>query len=119
MGLWRNDPETPEGKYPIVLRRDGTVLTSRNIVLVLKDPCVALALEAYANELFRLSGVNECQNYGWSVDDARVFARDMFALADESRRLALNTPSDPGAPRHRTDDPVTLAWARSLGCPGS
>ena len=49
-GLWRNDPETPEGKYPIVLRRDGTPLESRFIVMALKDPCVPAALRAYATE---------------------------------------------------------------------
>lgn len=47
-GLWRNDPETPEGKYPIVLRRDGTPLKTRFIVLALRDPCAQAALEAYA-----------------------------------------------------------------------
>lgn len=29
-GLWRNNPNTPEGKYPVVLRRDGTPLTARS-----------------------------------------------------------------------------------------
>ena len=49
-GLWRNDPETSEGKYPIVLRRDGTVLPGPYFVICSRDPCAAAAFAAYANE---------------------------------------------------------------------
>ena len=49
-GLWRNDPQTPEGKYPIVLWRDGSPLTTPYIVITLKDPCAPAAFRAYADQ---------------------------------------------------------------------
>ncbi len=126
MGLWRNNPETPEGKYPVVLRRDGTPLESRNIVLALKDPCVSAALMAYAKHLRDLANTKDCENggwvcerYGWAREDAFSFAKDMEDLAWESDVICEDAPGDPGAQRHRKDDEVTLAWARSMGCPGS
>ncbi|HXI43902.1 MAG TPA: hypothetical protein VNH83_28225 [Bryobacteraceae bacterium] len=36
-GLWRKNPETPEGKY-LVKRRDGSVVDWPNFVLGAKDP---------------------------------------------------------------------------------
>jgi hypothetical protein len=106
-GLWRNDPATPEGKYPIALRRDGSAMDSRFIVLALKDPCVPAALYAYAGEAERLG-----------MDPQYV--RDFRHLAAEAQRERAKDPkpSDPDAPKHRIDDPVVLAWARSIGCPG-
>ncbi len=106
-GLWRNNPETPEGKYPIVLRRDGTPLESRFIVMALKDPCVPAALLAYADV---------AEDAGMDPD----YVRDLRVLAEEAvEELIKDGTSDPDAPKHRTDDPVVLAWARSIGCPGS
>lgn len=106
-GLWRNNPETPEGKYPIVLRRDGTPLESRFIVMALRDPCVPAALRAYAEKAKEENLDPE-------------FVADMFRLSDEAGRERVRVgPGDPDAPKHRKDDPVVLAWARSIGCPGS
>ncbi len=106
-GIWRNDPETPEGKYPIVLRRDGTPLKSRYIVMALRDPCVPAALRAYARKAKDL-GLDE--QY---VEDVLNLSKDAYAERD---RVG---PGDPDAPRHRKDDPAVLAWARNIGCPGS
>lgn len=36
-GLWRRNPETPEGKY-LVKRRDGSVVEWPNLVMGAKDP---------------------------------------------------------------------------------
>lgn len=107
-GLWRNNPETPEGKYPIVLRRDGTPLGSRFIVMCLKDPCVPAALRAYAGEANILRMDSD-------------YVEDLLTLAEDAvtERTRDSRPSNPDAPKHRTDDPAVLAWARSIGCPGS
>lgn len=52
-GLFRDDPATPEGKY-LVKRRDGTVMTKPNFVLVATDPLAIAALRAYAEEGCRM-----------------------------------------------------------------
>lgn len=105
--LWRNDFATPEGKYPIVLRRDGKPVETPYLVMLMKDPCFDAAMAAYADEAERRGFDPEY------VADIR----DLVARAPELR--AQTTPGDPDAPPHRTEDPVLLAWARSLGCPGS
>lgn len=111
MRLWRNNPETPEGKYPIVLRRDGTPLESRYIVMVLKDPAVEAALIAYAKKAAELGYDSEL------VQDIRVLSDQ--CERERERAAASSKPADPDAAPHRKDDPVVLAWARSIGSPGS
>lgn len=107
-GLWRNNPDTSEGKYPIVLRRDGTPVETPYFVVLVRDPCFDAAITAYADEAERLG-----------YDPAYV--EDLRAMVAEAPvvREAINTekraPGDPDGPRHRKDDPVTLAWARSIG----
>lgn len=103
-GLWVNQPETAEGKYPIVLRRDGSVLTTPYLVMTLRDPCAAVALRAYADEAHRRG-----------LDPQYVI--DMHDLARRSTEIAASDPGDPDAPRHRTDDPIILAWARLVHGP--
>jgi hypothetical protein len=99
-GLWRNDSETPEGKYPIVLRRDGSVVTKPYFVLLDCDPGFVAALIAYANE-------HE------SIGSDPNFVTQIREWAYEVER---NPPpqGDPDAPRHREDDPIVIAWARSV-----
>lgn len=106
-GIWRNDPATREGKYPIVLRRDGSPVTTPYMVLLMRDPCFAAAMTAYADE---------AERRGF---DPQYVAdiREMVATAPDV--LAALGPGDPDAPRHRTDDPVTLAWARSISARGA
>ncbi len=101
MRLWRNNPETPEGKYPIALRRDGTPIERRYMVIVLRDPAASAAFAAYALEAARL---------GY---DAQYVA-DVVELSRQAAVEASDDPGDPMAPRHRVDDPVVLAWARSI-----
>ena len=113
-GLWRRNPGTPEGKFPIVLRRDGSPLTARFLVLTLKDPCAPAAFWAYAAEAERLE-MDPAYVAGmrWLAEEA-VAERDRVARGEK-----VESRSNPDAPPHRTDDPVVLAWARSLNCPGS
>ncbi len=102
-GLFRNDPKTPEGKYPIVLRRDGSPVDTPYFVLLVRDPCFADAMAAYADAAEKLG-----------MDPAYV--ADIRALVVQSRELH-DVVSEPDKPPHRRDDPVTLAWARSIGAP--
>ncbi|MCP4897871.1 MAG: hypothetical protein GY906_12940 [bacterium] len=108
MRLFRNTEENPEGKYPIVLRRDGTPLKARYFVMALKDPCVEDALRAYASRA-KEEGM------------AEEYVADIEALADEAlqENFLYGNTTDPDAPKHREDDPAILAWARENGCPGS
>jgi len=105
-GLWRNNKETPEGKYPIVLRRDGTPLEVRFLVMTLRDPCAPAAFRAYADH---------AEKIGLDSD----YVRGMRQLANEAEKECKQVGAgDPDAPRHRKDDPAVLAWARGIGCPG-
>lgn len=105
IGLHRNNPLTPEGKFPIVLRRDGTAVEERFFVVFLQDPCAEACIKAYAND-----AVNH--NF------ADKFIEDVYDLAEEAGGISSEN-SDPDAALHRVDDPRILAWARSIGCPGS
>lgn len=99
MRLWINNPETQEGKY-LVVRRDGTVPDWPHFVLGARDPAAPMALRAYTKELDRLGEDPE-------------YISDLYALAqrfEEYRRE--HGDGDPTAPRHRTDDPVTLRKMR-------
>lgn len=101
-GLWRDNHETPEGKYPIVLRRDGTVLETPYLVITMRDPCAPAAIRAYA-EAAEQQGLDP------------IYIAGMRALADEAEVVRARIgPGDPDAPRHRTDDPKVIAWARSI-----
>lgn len=95
-GLWRNNPSTKEGKY-LVKRRDGTIPKWPWFVLGAADPVVPVALRAYANEAERLG-----------LDPQYVKDVRQFAIVCE-KWLQTNGPGDPDAPRHRIDDPATVA----------
>ena len=95
-GLWRNDPETPEGKY-LVQRRDGTVVEWPNFVLGAKDPAAPDALIAYADAAEKLK-----MNADF-VQEVRWLAQDF-----EDYRLT-HGEGDPDRGPHRTDDPETIA----------
>lgn len=123
-GLWRNNKTTPEGKYPVVLRRDGTIPEWDWFVLGSRDPAAPAALRAYARE---------CQYRGMDP----VYWRDVLNLADEFEKFPtkqhpayvpcgcrsvgecfhnqfLPDPAgygDPDKGPHRKDDPLTLALA--------
>lgn len=94
-GLWRNNPETPEGKY-LVVRRDGTIVEWPNFVIGAKDPAAPAALRAYANNA-RALGMNE------------QYVNDVLALARQFETFRLmHGEGDPDRGRHRNDDPDTV-----------
>ena len=98
-GLWRKNPETPEGKY-LVKRRDGTVPEWPSFVVGAKDPAAPAALRAYASE-------------GEKLGFDAGYCRDVRNLAHEFERYrVVNGNGDPDRGRHRKDDPATIAEMR-------
>lgn len=94
--LWINDPAIPGGKY-LVTRRDGTNPDWPHFVMGARDPAVPTALRAYADKA-------ESLHY----DPAMV--ADVRTMADEFELyLSRHGQGDPDAPRHRLDDPATVA----------
>lgn len=98
-GLFRDNPETPEGKY-LVKRRDGTVPPWPSFVLGGADPFAELALRAYAD-----AAEAGDADPGW-VAALRRWADEFRAYRE------ANGPGDPGMGRHRQDDPATLVEMR-------
>jgi hypothetical protein len=98
-GIWRNNPETQEGKY-LVQRRDGTVPSWPWFVLGGRDPAAPAALMAYAWEADRLG-----------MDPQYV--ADVRALAETFKNWEdTEGPGDPDGPKHRVDDPEIIAKMR-------
>lgn len=99
-GLWRKNPDTPEGKY-LVQRRDGTVPEWPNFVLGAKDPAAPAALRAYAS----------------AAEDAGLdpgYCRDVRNLAHAFENYrARHGSGDPDRGRHRPDDPSTVEKMRN------
>lgn len=99
-GLWRNDPETPEGKY-LVKRRDGSVVDWPNFVIGAKDPAAPACLRAYADEAAR-QGFND------------KYVNDVRELANQFEKYRIfHGAGDPDAGRHRKDNPETIAEMRN------
>ncbi len=99
-GLWRENPDTPEGKY-LVQRRDGTIPEWPSFVLGAKDPAAPAALEAYATAA-EGSGMNA------------EYVAGIRRLAFEFRAYRIHYGSgDPDRGRHRKDDPATINKMRS------
>lgn len=112
-GLFRNDPTTRSGKFPVLLRRDGTVPEWEWFVLGSRDPAAITAIRHYADE---------AKSRGWDPQ----YATDLYALAE--RWLGLQSgerldriagicrlkEADPDAGPHRTDDPAMLTFPGSL-----
>lgn len=97
--LWLNNPETPEGKY-LVRRRDGTIPTWPHFVIAASDPAAPAALFAYADA---------AESNGFDpafVADIRQRAIEFEVWRHE------HGDGDPDAPRHRVDDPATIAEMR-------
>jgi hypothetical protein len=101
-GLWRENPETPEGKY-LVKRRDGSVVEWPNFVIGAKDPAAPDALVAYADAAKRL-GMNP------------QYVAGVRRLADQFFNYRMEAgEGDPDRGRHRKDDPATIAEMRRGG----
>lgn len=103
VGLWSNDPETADGKFPVTLRRDGTQVDFGHMLISQYDPGFPVAMLAYADAHERLRSDPQY------VADIRAWAY----LARDGELPMPPRPSDPTAPRHRTDDPLVLYFARS------
>lgn len=101
-GLWRDNPETPEGKY-LVKRRDGSVVEWPNFVIGAKDPAAPAALRAYAQAAFDL-GMNAGYTRG---------VMDLANRFEEYRRL--HGEGDPDRGKHREDDAATIKEMRGGG----
>lgn len=100
-GPFRDNPETPEGKY-LVKRRDGSVVEWPLFVLGARDPHAEMALRAYANSA------------STDPDMTSEFVDRLYQLADEfAAYRRANGTGDPGRGRHRTDDPETVSEMRS------
>jgi len=95
-GLWRNSAENREGKY-LVKRRDGTVPEWPWFVFGAKDPAAPAGLRAYAAKAEELG-----------MDSAYVADVRRLAGEFEAYRNAYGW-GDPDAPKHRPDDPATVA----------
>lgn len=101
-GLWRENPDTPEGKY-LVQRRDGSVVEWPHLVIGAKDPAAPAALAAYADKAEELG-----MSPGYVAGIRRLIGR--FDRYRES-----NGNGDPDRGRHRKDDPEIIAKMRSGG----
>lgn len=128
-GLWRNDSETREGKYPVVLRRDGTVPEWEWFVLGARDPAAIAALLAYADtakllgwdpqyvtDLYTLAEKWRIEQHQEHME--KVLDRQAARYADDPRNQRFSEPSKPSNPdgsRHRIDDPDALQFPMSLG----
>jgi hypothetical protein len=102
-GLWRENPDTPEGKY-LVQRRDGTIPEWPNFVLGAKDPAAPVALLAYAD------AAEAC-----FMNEDYVEGIRRLAMQFDQYRVA-HGEGDPDRGRHRKDDPATIAKMRSGRC---
>lgn len=92
-----------EGCKFLVVRRDGTVPIWQNFVLGSRDPAAAFALRAYANEARRLGQENPALVMDRDYCDSVRHLADIF----EYERAMLGN-GDPGAPKHRHDDPLIV-----------
>jgi len=109
-GLFRDNPETPEGKY-LVKRRDGTVPKWPSFVLGAADPLAVIALHAYATEAARI--VTEEPDRAARMGLTMEFSERIHGLADEfAEYRKARGEGDPGMGRHRKDDPATVAEMR-------
>lgn len=107
---FRDNPETPEGKY-LVKRRDGTVVEWPSFVLGARDPIAEYALRCYAEEVLRT--VWEDEEHAAKLGLTAEFADSLMKTADAwAKYREEHGTGDPGMGRHRVDDPATVAEMR-------
>jgi len=124
-GLFRNDPKTREGKYPVILRRDGTVPEWEWFVLSARDPASIAAVRAYADAAKALGMDPEyvadlyAMAERWRIEqnNERLWRIDHRAAVNDGTIGPLTEPpkeSDPDKPAHREDDSDALNFPSSL-----
>jgi hypothetical protein len=99
--VWAKDPDgkAPEGKF-LVVRRDGTVPRWPHFVLGARDPCVPIALRAYAAK---------AQSLGYD----QAYVDSVVELASDFERYCeAHGEGDPDAGPHRKDDPQVISAMR-------
>ena len=75
--------------------------------MLARDPAAPHALRAYADKAAELG-----------YDPTMI--TDVRKLADDYEKYRVSAGNgDPDAPRHRKDDPIVLAWARSIKSKGA
>ena len=99
-GLWRNRPDTPEGKY-LVQRRDGSIPRWPWFVIGANDPAAPAALREYADEAERLG-----MDFRY-VEDIRAMAEDW-----QASQIAYGTTGDPDAAPDLVDDQSVVEMMR-------
>lgn len=91
-------------KY-LVVRRDGTVPDWPYLVLAASDPAVPFALQAYADQAYRLGMdreyIDDILNLKYSFNEWRE----------------THTSGDPDAPAHRKDDPDVVSRIKAGSTP--
>jgi len=105
-GLQRN--EYKRGKYPIVLRRDGTVLQPEYFVLVLKDPGAPFALRAYADAAELVGMAPEY------VEDIRKLAVHADGCVRQDAIRKEGPTADPDGAPHRPECPDMVQWQQLI-----
>ena len=102
-GLWRKQGKK---KYPVVMRRDGTIPSNDWFVLLDKDPWAPFALRSYASEAERRGADPEY------VADVRALANEW---EDKQRSGVFSDEKrDPCAPPHRQEDAEAVSFPASL-----
>lgn len=111
-GLFRDNPETPEGKY-LIRRRDGTVPPWPSFVLGGADPFAEVALRAYADAVEQEIDNHLTEESARDVGLTREWVASIRRWADRFREWRKEHGlGDPGMGRHRKDDPDTIAEMR-------
>lgn len=87
----------------LIVRRDGTVPIWQNFVLGSRDPAASYALRAYANEARRLGLENPALVMDKDYCDSVI---ELAGIFERERELLGN--GDPGAPKHRHDNPMVI-----------
>jgi hypothetical protein len=99
MKIWAKTEEYREGKF-LVIRRDGTIPEWPHFVMGARDPCVPVALRAYACE-------------AQSRDFDAHYVASLFELADDFEAYrAEHGDGDPDAGPHRKDNPEVIGVMR-------
>lgn len=120
--LFRDNPETPEGKY-LVKRRDGTVVEWPSFVLGARDEDAEMCLRIYG--LLKLMPPDQKEGFVADMYDQLAVSRSdpdsknvsffdsVQSFADKwSEYRKAHGDGDPLMGRHRHDDPDTISEMR-------